>query len=145
MLSGRKSFLVIFLVVVFAGVQARAQGEYLVEPFVPGAPLCSSTVTHILQDNKGFMWFGTPDGVDRYDGYETLHIPFAEGDSGYGNVRTLCEDAKGNMWIGSYKGICVWSAKHYFRGFLTLFSAFVQGRSAGVSGTPKRAIVVVMS
>ena len=35
--------------------------------------------------------------------------------------------------------------KHYFRGFLTLFSAFVQGRSAGVSGTPKRAIVVVMS
>ena len=35
--------------------------------------------------------------------------------------------------------------KHYFRGFLTLFSAFVQGRSASVSGTPKRAIVVVMS
>ena len=35
--------------------------------------------------------------------------------------------------------------KHFFRGFLTLFSAFVQGRSAGVSGTPKRAIVVVMS
>ena len=35
--------------------------------------------------------------------------------------------------------------KHYFRGFLTLFSAFVQGRSAGVSGTPKRATVVVMS
>ena len=35
--------------------------------------------------------------------------------------------------------------KSYFRGFLTLFSAFVQGRSAGVSGTPKRAIVVVMS
>lgn len=35
--------------------------------------------------------------------------------------------------------------KHYFRGFLTLFSAFVQGRSAGVSGTPKWATVVVMS
>ena len=35
--------------------------------------------------------------------------------------------------------------KRYFRGFLTLFSAFVQGRSAGVSGTPKRATVVVMS
>lgn len=35
--------------------------------------------------------------------------------------------------------------KHYFRVFLTLFSAFVQGRSADVSGTPERAIVVVMN
>ena len=35
--------------------------------------------------------------------------------------------------------------RHYFRDFLTLFSAFVQGRSTGVSGTPKRDIVVVMN
>lgn len=35
--------------------------------------------------------------------------------------------------------------RHYFRDFLTLFAAFVQGRSTGVSGTPERAIVVVMS
>jgi len=35
--------------------------------------------------------------------------------------------------------------KHHFRGFLTLFSVYFQGRSVGVSGTPKRAIVVVMS
>ena len=35
--------------------------------------------------------------------------------------------------------------KHFFRDFLTLFSAFVHGRSADVSGTPERAIVVVMN
>ena len=35
--------------------------------------------------------------------------------------------------------------KHYSRDFITLFSAFVQGRSADVSGTPERAIVVVMN
>ena len=35
--------------------------------------------------------------------------------------------------------------RHYLCDFLTLFSAFVQGRSTGVSGTPKRAIVVVMN
>lgn len=55
-----KLFAVIFAVVVT--VQAGAQEEYLVEPFMPATPLCSSTVTHILQDSKGFMWFGTPDG-----------------------------------------------------------------------------------
>lgn len=101
-------FSIAILVVSFP---ARAQEEYLVEPFLPETPLCSATVSHILQDSKGYMWFGTPDGVDRYDGYETLHIPFPEGDNGYGNVRTLCEDGRGNIWIGSYKGICVWDAR----------------------------------
>lgn len=35
--------------------------------------------------------------------------------------------------------------KHYFRDFLTLFPAFPQGRSTGVSDTQERAIVVVMN
>ena len=101
----------ILLALVLAVFPAKAQEEYLAEPFLPDTPLCSASVPHILQDGKGFMWFGTPDGVDRYDGYETLHIPFPEGDNGYGNARTLCEDSQGNIWIGSYKGICIWDAK----------------------------------
>lgn len=104
-------YLAIFLAFALGGLQAWAQGDYLAEPFLPDTPLCSASVPHILQDSKGFMWFGTPDGVDRYDGYEMLHIPFPEGDSGYGNVRTLCEDSHGNIWMGSYKGICVWDAR----------------------------------
>jgi len=32
--------------------------------------LSQSTVYAILQDNKGFMWFGTQDGLNRYDGYQ---------------------------------------------------------------------------
>lgn len=107
----RLKVLAVFLVTMLAAQQARAQIDYLAEPFVPETPLCSATVPHIIQDNKGFIWFGTPDGVDRYDGYETLHIPFPEGNNGYGNVRTLCEDNQGNIWIGSYKGICVWDAR----------------------------------
>ena len=35
--------------------------------------------------------------------------------------------------------------RHYFRDLLTLFSAFVQGRSTGVAGTQERAIGVVMN
>ena len=101
--------LAVLLSLVLSAPAARAQEDYLAEPFLPEMPLCSATVPQILQDRKGFMWFGTPDGVDRYDGYETLHIPFPEG--GYGNVRTLCEDNGGNIWIGSYKGICVWDSK----------------------------------
>ena len=109
-MSSRFKSLVIVIAFMSAVLQARGQEAYLAEPFMPGTALCSASVPHILQDSKGFMWFGTPDGVDRYDGYETLHIPFPEGESGYGNVRTLCEDDNGNIWIGSYKGICVWNA-----------------------------------
>ncbi len=109
-MSFRRIAYTVVLAILLPALQTRAQEEYLTGPFLPETPLCSASVTHILQDSKGFMWFGTPDGVDRYDGYETLHIPFPEGESGYADVRTLCEDDKGNIWIGSYKGISVWNA-----------------------------------
>lgn len=85
-----------------------AEDNYRLLPFMPSEPLCSSSVAAVIQDSQGFIWFGTPDGVDRYDGYETLHIPFPDDCSGYGNIRTMCEDNDGNIWMGSFKGICVW-------------------------------------
>jgi ligand-binding sensor domain-containing protein len=36
--------------------------------------LSQGTVNAIAQDAQGFMWFGTEDGLDRFDGYELRHF-----------------------------------------------------------------------
>ena len=91
-------------------LSAREGADYRNLPFTPAEPLCSVSMAQIIQDSRGYMWFGTQDGLDRYDGYETLHVKMPADCAGYANVRSLCEDNEGNIWIGSFKGICVWDA-----------------------------------
>ena len=56
----------------------------------------------ILQDSKGFIWIGTQDGLDRYDGYRVevfKHDP-SDPDSLADNfVAGLYEDRRGTLWI----------------------------------------------
>lgn len=66
--------------------------------------LSEKSVTCILQDRKGFMWFGTRNGLNRYDGVEFKIYEFVYGDttSLSGNfVNSLVEDSLGNIWVGT--------------------------------------------
>ncbi len=65
-------------------------------------------VRSILRDFKGYMWFGTEDGLIRFDGIQLYHYEHAEDDSSSlsnNEVNTLLEDTKGNLWIGTSKGL----------------------------------------
>lgn len=69
--------------------------------------LSASTVTCIFKDFRGFMWFGTQDGLNRYDGYEFKKYFHQKNDSnslGENYVRDIVEDKKGNLWICTYSG-----------------------------------------
>ena len=61
----------------------------------------------ILQDTEGFMWFGTEDGVNRFDGYDfqiyshDSSIPESIPDD---YAVALAEDEAGNIWIGTHAG-----------------------------------------
>ena len=60
--------------------------------------LSHSTVNCILQDSKGFMWFGTDDGLNRYDGYSFTvyrHNPDDPQSLSHNQVWSLFEDASG--------------------------------------------------
>ena len=71
--------------------------------------LSQSSVYSILQDKKGFMWFGTADGLNRYDGVEVRRFKSADNLLTPGNsnfVRgALCEDDKSNVWFANETGI----------------------------------------
>lgn len=69
--------------------------------------LSNNQVHCIFQDKKGWMWFGTTQGVCRFDGYKfTVFKNDPEDPSSLqGNlVRTIFEDHKGNLWVGTENG-----------------------------------------
>jgi ligand-binding sensor domain-containing protein len=69
--------------------------------------LSSSIVTSILQDYQGFMWFGTKDGLNKYDGYTITTYRNKPGDStslSNNNVTSLYKDPSGNIWISTIGG-----------------------------------------
>ena len=72
------------------------------------AGLAQSKVYTIVQDRKGFMWFGTQEGLSRFDGYRMKtfrHDPEKENSLGGLSVFASMLDSAGCLWFGSEKGI----------------------------------------
>jgi ligand-binding sensor domain-containing protein len=69
--------------------------------------LSQSIVYSIIQDQKGFLWFGTEDGLNMWDGYTFKvfrHDPSLPGSLSYNEIRTLFQDREGTLWIGTFYG-----------------------------------------
>lgn len=74
--------------------------------------LSQSSVLCILQDKSGFMWFGTKDGLNRYDGsnFRTFKYEHKNPRSlGNNAVNALHENKDGNLWIGTDNGIYLYN------------------------------------
>ncbi len=67
--------------------------------------LINSNVSAIVQDNQGYLWFGTVSGLSRYDGYEFrefIYLPFSESSLPHSQIQTMHLDDDGHIWIGTY-------------------------------------------
>ena len=70
--------------------------------------LSQSTVTCLLQDNKGFVWIGTQDGLNKYDGYNftIFHHKPDDSTSISGNyITAIHQDNDGYIWVGTQRGL----------------------------------------
>jgi len=69
--------------------------------------LSQSVVNCVIQDSKGFVWAGTQDGLNKFDGYHfKVFKPDAEDSTSisHNHIWTIVEDSKNNLWIGTYGG-----------------------------------------
>ena len=69
--------------------------------------LSQNTILCELQDSRGFMWFGTPDGLNKYDGYTfTVYKNDATNNKSISDnfIAGITEDTKGNIWVATRGG-----------------------------------------
>ncbi|MBN1597641.1 MAG: response regulator [Bacteroidales bacterium] len=136
-----KKFQFLLCVVGFLGIsnfsvfakEKAVQFEYL----TTDNGLSHQTVATIVQDSTGFMWFGTRNGLNRYDGYtfkiynsdkkDSVSIP---GD----RIEDLLIDSKGNLWIAHNRGYSIYNRElDNFINYSGVSNDEIQARSIGVS------------
>jgi two-component system sensor histidine kinase ChiS len=93
-----------FILFIFVQIKAK---EIKFEHISVEQGLSHTKVFCIFQDSRGFMWFGTEDGLNKYDGYKFTvyrHNPADSFSLGNSEVRDIYEDLSGNIWIATSGG-----------------------------------------
>ena len=76
--------------------------------------LSQGTINDIMQDKKGFMWFATKEGLNRYDGYDIKVYKNILGEStslSSNNILKVLEDHNEMIWVGTDQGIDLFDPK----------------------------------
>lgn len=112
-----RMYRVLFIAVLLFGIpiQAIAQATKAVfKHLTINEGLSQNTVYSILQDHEGYIWIGTTDGLNKYDGYDfTIYKHDINDKNSLTNsqINALLEDKKGDLWIGTADGINFYDRK----------------------------------
>ncbi len=115
-------FSILCIILMLASVNSRAQ-DVQFDHISLTEGLSQASVTCLLQDEEGYMWIGTRDGLNRYDGYEFDVYRNSRSDStiiSNNYVTALFQDSKGFLWVGTASGLNKvdteeFESKAYFR------------------------------
>ncbi|HWB91084.1 MAG TPA: two-component regulator propeller domain-containing protein, partial [Puia sp.] len=104
-----KRYTIFFVCLLLAGVASTQRLSHVPIVFLDiQQGLSNNTVRCIYKDHNGFMWFGTRDGLNRYDGntFTVFRHQFNDSNSLISNyIQTIYEDSAGRLWIGTRQGL----------------------------------------
>jgi ligand-binding sensor domain-containing protein/signal transduction histidine kinase len=105
----RKYYILSYLILLFTAVVSKGQPYYFSHYQVENG-LSNNAVLCIMQDHLGFMWFGTRDGLNRFDGISYKVFRNSPGDKhsiGSNAIMSLTEDNEKHIWIGTERGLFI--------------------------------------
>ena len=100
----------LILAVLLLIIPLTAAGDYLFKTLDARNGLNSSQINCITKDSRGFMWFGTPAGLYRYDGYNFKNFQSNSQDGSSlpdSYIISIAESLDGNLWIHKAAGLCI--------------------------------------
>ena len=100
---------ILIFILLLAPLSTRA--DYLFKTLDARNGLTSSQINCILKDSKGFMWFGTPAGLYRFDGYIFRHFQCDSQDGSSlpdSYIETIQEDYEKRLWVKTSSGYCIY-------------------------------------
>ena len=100
------------ILVLLLTIPLATAAVYLFKTLNARVGLNSSQINCIMKDSKGFVWFGTPAGLYRYDGYtfKSFQCNSLDGSSlpdSY--INSMQEAIDGNIWIETASGLCIYN------------------------------------
>ena len=103
-----KNISLFLIFIAFINTQLYAQQNEVFRHITVKNGLSNNTATAIIQDSKGYMWFGTEDGLNRYNGYSIdvyKHDPADAKTLSHSRIRCLFEDKNNDLWVGTDDGL----------------------------------------
>ncbi len=117
--SPLKIILLITLHLCFDNISAQKEVRF--SKLTRNDGLSHNNVDAIFQDKYGFLWFGTKNGLNRYDGYELKPFRHQVYDNNTAASSSFCKivgDENGNLWFGTKRGLdCYDPINHKFTHF----------------------------
>jgi signal transduction histidine kinase/ligand-binding sensor domain-containing protein/DNA-binding response OmpR family regulator len=108
---------VIFLYIIGTGFKPdNTPIRFSFEKFPYSDKLPSNSVVRIYNDKDGYMWFGTEDGLCRFDGYEVKIFrssALIPGKLTNNEIQCITEDNDHKLWVGTLEGIVIIDKKNY--------------------------------